>query len=241
MFLKRIFFNVWVLFNLFLKTIVDFIGSLILLILLLPIMIIISVVIKIDSKGPVLFRQNRLTKKGKVFKMLKFRTMIVNAESIGTGLFSYDGDPRITKVGQVLRKTSLDELPQLFNILTLRMSFVGPRPPVDYELGIYDDLSDDFKNRFRMKAGITGLAQVKGRNELEWDFKVLKDNEYIEKFYKIGFIYDIYLVILTVFKVFKKENINEKEPDYLKGLSEEEKREIMMEEVSKKASGYNNE
>lgn len=241
MYLKRIFFNIWLFINITIKTLIDFIGSIILLVLLSPIMIIISLLIKIDSKGPILFKQNRLTKNGKIFKMFKFRTMVENAEHLGTGLFSYDGDPRITKMGRFLRKTSLDELPQLFNILSLKMSFVGPRPPVDYELGDYKDLSDDFKNRFRMKAGITGLAQVSGRNELEWDLKVVKDNDYINNFYKTGFIYDLYIMILTVLKVFKRENINETEPDYLEGLTEEEKREVMMEEVSKKASGKNNE
>lgn len=241
MYLKRIFSNIWLYLNLFIKTLVDIIGSLVLLILLSPVMVLVAIAIKIDSKGPVVFRQIRLTKNGKRYKMYKFRTMINNAENSGTGLFSYDGDPRITKVGKFLRKTSLDELPQLLNILSLRMSFVGPRPPVEYELGNFDELSTTFKNRFRMKAGVTGLAQISGRNELEWDIKVAKDNEYIDKFRKIGFAYDIYIVFMTFVKVIKRENINENEPTYLEGLSEEEKREKMMEEVTKKAKGENDE
>ena len=207
MYLKRIFFNLWFYFNLFIKTLIDFVGSLILLIIMFPFMIVIAIAIKIDSKGPIIFKQSRLTKNGKVFKMFKFRTMVNDAEHQGTGLFSYDGDPRITKVGGFLRKTSLDELPQLLNILTLKMSFVGPRPPVDYELGDYNELSYHFKNRFRMKAGITGLSQVKGRNEFDWDLKVKRDNEYIERFNRFGFVYDIYIMFITVL-VFK-ENINE--------------------------------
>lgn len=241
MYLKLIFSKIWRFINYLIKYMVDFIGSLVLLILFLPIMIIIGVAIKVDSKGPVIFRQKRLTKNGEEFYMYKYRTMVNDAEKIGTGLFSYDGDPRITKVGGFLRKTSLDELPQLINILTLKMSFVGPRPPVNYELGNYDELSAFFKKRFRMRAGITGLAQISGRNELDWESKVVKDNQYIDNFNKIGFLYDTYILFMTVISVFKKENINEVEPEHIIGMTEEEKRETMMNEVSKKAKNNQNE
>lgn len=195
--------------NLFFKRLFDILSTLIVIILLIPIWIIIPVTIKCDSKGPVFFKQERRTKKGKVFKMLKFRSMVVNAESMGAGLFNYENDPRVTKVGRFLRNTSIDELPQLFNIFVGQMSVVGPRPCVKNELGDFDTLNKKYKKRFQMKAGLTGLAQVKGRNDIEWDKKVELDNEYIDKFRKYGVFYDIKILFSSVFKVFKKENIYE--------------------------------
>ena len=199
--------------NLVLKRIFDILLSFIAIILLFPIWIIMPVMIKADSKGPVLFKQRRRTKNGRVFNMLKYRSMVVNAESIGTGLFSYEDDPRITKVGRMLRETSIDEFPQLFNIFKGDMSIVGPRPPVEYELGDFDTLNKTFKKRFRMKAGLTGLAQVKGRNDIRWDEKVYYDNIYIDKFEKFGIIYDIMIIFETIASVFKKKNVYEAKMD----------------------------
>lgn len=195
--------------NLFFKRLFDILSTLIVIILLIPIWIVVPIAIKCDSKGPVFFKQERRTKKGKLFKMLKFRSMVVNAESMGTGLFNYENDPRVTKVGRFLRNTSIDELPQLFNIFVGQMSVVGPRPSVKNELGDFDTLNKKYKKRFQMKAGLTGLAQVKGRNDIEWDKKVELDNEYIDKFRKYGVFYDIRILFNSVFKVFKKENIYE--------------------------------
>ena len=141
--------------------------------------------------------------------MLKFRSMVVNAESMGTGLFNYENDPRVTKVGRFLRNTSIDELPQLFNIFAGQMSVVGPRPSVKNELGDFETLNKRYKKRFQMKAGLTGLAQAKGRNDIEWDKKVDLDNEYIDKFKKYGVFFDIKILFMSVFKVFKKEDIYE--------------------------------
>lgn len=195
--------------NLFLKRIFDIISSLLAIILLIPVWIIFPIIIKIDSKGPVFFKQNRRTKKGKVFKILKFRSMVVNAEKTGTGLFNYENDVRVTKVGKFIRKTSIDELPQLFNILFGQMSVVGPRPCVEYELGDFDTLNSKYKKRFKMKAGLTGYAQVKGRNDISWDDKVILDNKYIDLFRKYGILIDIKILFDSVLKVFKKENIYE--------------------------------
>ena len=215
--------------GLFFKRLFDVLSSLIAIIILLPIWIIIPIAIKCDSKGPVFFKQERRTKKGKIFKMLKFRSMVVNAENMGTGLFNYENDPRVTKVGRFLRNTSIDELPQLFNIFAGQMSVVGPRPCVKNELGDFDTLNKKYKKRFQMKAGLTGLAQVKGRNDIEWDKKVEFDNEYIDKFKKYGAFYDIKILFLSVFKVFKKENIYENK---VEGASnDEESAQLAEEEV----------
>lgn len=195
--------------NLVIKRTFDIVSSLILILILSPLWIIISIAIKCDSKGPIFFTQERRTKNGRIFKMLKFRSMIVNAENMGTGLFNYKNDPRVTRVGRFLRNTSIDELPQLFNIFFGQMSVIGPRPCVKYELGDYDTLNKRYKKRFTMKAGLTGLAQVKGRNDIDWDKKVEFDNEYIDKFNKYGILIDIKILFESVIKVFKKENIFE--------------------------------
>jgi lipopolysaccharide/colanic/teichoic acid biosynthesis glycosyltransferase len=179
------------------------------LFVLSPVFLIISIAIKIDSKGPVFFCQERLTKNGKPFKMIKFRTMIVNAEKMGAGLFNYENDPRVTKIGRWLRKFSCDELPQFINVLIGDMTIVGPRPPVIYELGEYDTLNPRYKKRFTVKGGITGLAQIKGRNSIDWDKKVYLDNQYIELFNKYGVLIDIKILFYTVINVFMCKDIYE--------------------------------
>ena len=199
--------------NLIIKRLFDIISSGILALILTPLWIIVSIWIKLDSEGPVFFKQGRRTKDGRVFQMLKFRSMVVNAEQMGTGLFNYEDDPRVTKVGRFLRNTSIDELPQLFNILKGDMSVVGPRPCVTYELGDFDTLNKRYKKRFDVKAGITGLAQVKGRNDISWDDKVGYDNEYVEELNRIGVLEDIKILFWSVIKVFKKENIYENKAD----------------------------
>ena len=196
-------------FSNFLKRFFDIVSCLVATVLLLPVWIFVALAIKIDSKGPVFFAQGRRTKGGKVFKMLKFRSMVVDAEKKGTGLFSYDNDPRVTRVGKFLRKTSIDELPQLLNVIKGDISIVGPRPCVTYELGDFDTLNKKYKKRFEVKGGITGLAQVKGRNENSWDEKVTLDNQYVDRYKSEGFWLDIKIMWWTVFKVFAKKNINE--------------------------------
>lgn len=114
-------------------------------IIFMPVMILIAIAIKLDSKGPVLFRQKRLGYKGREFTMYKFRTMYVESEKKGTGLFNYENDPRVTKTGRILRNTSLDELPQILNIIKGDMSIVGPRPCVTYELGDYNTLNKNIR------------------------------------------------------------------------------------------------
>ena len=199
--------------SLFLKRLFDIFSSGILIILLTPVWIGVSIAIKRDSKGPVFFKQGRRTKNGKVFQMYKFRSMVVNAEQMGTGLFNYENDPRVTKIGRKLRDSSLDEIPQLFNIFKGDMSVVGPRPCVTYELGDFDTLNKRYKKRFQVKAGLTGLAQIKGRNDISWDEKVTYDNAYVDMFNKYGFLADIKIGIESIIKAFRHENIYENKID----------------------------
>ena len=200
-------------FSLGIKRVFDIISSGILIVLLIPVWIGISIAIKKDSEGPIFFKQKRRTKDGRVFQMLKFRTMVVNAEKMGTGLFNYENDYRVTKVGRKLRESSLDELPQLFNIFRGDMSVIGPRPCVTYELGDFETLNKKYKQRFQVKAGLTGLAQIKGRNDISWDEKVTYDNEYINMFNKYGFLIDIKIGIESIFKAFKHQKIYENKID----------------------------
>lgn len=215
--------------NIFLKRLFDIISSGLLAIILLPLWIVVSIWIKLDSKGPVFFKQQRRTKNGHVFNMLKFRSMVVNAEKMEAGLFNYKNDPRVTKAGRILRNSSIDELPQLFNILKGDMSVVGPRPCVTYELGDFDTLNNRYKKRFEVKAGLTGLAQVKGRNDICWDEKVGFDNEYVDDFKRIGILIDIKILLWSVIKVFKKENIYENKAD--ENMSDAEAAEFAVEEI----------
>lgn len=203
----------WCLFNKFLKRFFDILLCSIALVVLIPLWLIIVIAIKCDSEGPVLFVQDRRTKNGRLFKMFKFRSMVVNAENMGAGLFNYENDPRVTKTGRFLRNTSLDELPQLLNVVKGDLSLVGPRPCVSYELGDFDTLNKKYKKRFEVRGGITGLAQVKGRNENSWDEKVTYDNIYIDEFKKQGVWLDIKILVGTIVKVLKKGDIYEEKTD----------------------------
>ena len=199
----------WYFFNRFLKRLIDILASCLGMVILWPLFFVIAIAIKCDSVGPVIFAQDRRTKGGRVFKMYKFRSMVTDAEHMGTGLFNYENDPRVTKVGRFLRNTSLDELPQLWNVVKGDLSLVGPRPCVVYELGDFETLNRRYKKRFEVRGGITGLAQIKGRNENSWDEKVTYDNLYIEEFKKQGIWLDIKILFETVAKVFKKQDICE--------------------------------
>jgi lipopolysaccharide/colanic/teichoic acid biosynthesis glycosyltransferase len=192
-------------FNLFIKRLIDLLGSLIGMVIVFPIFIIIALSVKLTSKGPIFFKQERLGKNGRVFKIIKFRTMVVNAEKMGDGLkVENESDNRITKVGKFLRATSLDELPQLWNVLVGDMSLVGPRPPVPYHPYKYEEYNDFQRKRFEMRPGITGLTQVTVRNSVSWDDRIRIDVEYIERF---NLWLDIKILFRTVIKVIKSEDI----------------------------------
>lgn len=192
-------------FNLIVKRLIDFFGSLIGIIIISPILIAIAIAIKISSPGPLFFKQKRLGQQGEIFEIIKFRTMVVNAEKIGDGLFVKTGnDNRITKVGKFLRASSLDELPQLINVIKGDMSLVGPRPPVPHHPYKYEDYSDEQKKRFDMKPGMTGLTQVTVRNSVSWDERIPVDVRYVESF---SIILDTKIIFMTLLKLFKSESI----------------------------------
>lgn len=215
--------------NKVIKRFFDFIFSLFGLIVISPIFLILAIIIKLTSKGPVIFKQERLGVNGKVFKMYKFRSMVMNAEHMGTGLFNYENDPRVTAIGKIMRKTSLDELPQLLNVLKGDMSFVGPRPAVTYELGDFETLNKRYKKRFTVVPGITGLAQVCGRNNISWDEKVNYDNQYIDEFKVKGVWLDFVIIVRTFINVFGSKDIYEVPMDSDNQLlsAEEEEKEII--------------
>lgn len=194
----------------FFKRILGLIFSLDGFIILIPIFLIISILIKLTSKGPIFFKQERIGRNGKVFNMYKFRTMIVNAENIGDGIrVRSKNDPRITKIGKILRRTSLDELPQLINVIKGDMSLVGPRPPVTYHpYNGYNNYPENAKKRFIVRPGLTGLSQIKYRNGVSWDKRIEIDVRYTEN---ISFLEDIKIILTTIKIVFKPVNIELKE------------------------------
>lgn len=188
----------------YLKRTIDFICAAIMLVVISPILLIVAFIVKLDSKGPAVFVQERLTLGGRVFKMYKFRTMCVNAEQQGTGAYSFGNDPRITKVGKILRSLSLDELLQLVNILKGDMSFVGPRPILTYHPCRYEDYTEEEKIVFTVRPGITGWAQVNGRNSVDWVQRFKMNEWYVQH---ISLWLDLKIVIMTVVQVFSRKEI----------------------------------
>lgn len=193
-------------FNLVLKRVFDVVCSALGIVILSPLLLILTVAVKLSSPGPALFRQERLGRNGKPFYILKYRSMVLNAEKLGDGIsVNSEDDPRITRVGRFLRATSLDELPQLFNVFMGTMSLVGPRPPVTYHpYDGYDNYPEWAKKRFRMRPGITGLAQATMRNAATWEERFVVDNEYVDKF---SFLFDIKILFLTVKTVLGSRNL----------------------------------
>ena len=173
---------------------IDLVMAVLLLIIFLIPMLIIAVLIKLDSKGPVLFKQKRTGLKGKVFNLYKFRSMVTDND-----VHDFSKGDQHTKVGNILRKTSLDELPQIINILKGEMSFIGPRPWItDY----YDNMSEKQRHRNDVLPGITGLAQAKGRNNISINEKINYDLEYVKNY---SFRQDVKIVFLTIKTVLSKE------------------------------------
>lgn len=196
---------------LFFKRLVDILGSLVGLILLSPVFLIVAIAIKLeDSKGPVFFVQQRNGKYPEVFNMYKFRSMVYNAEELlltledqneVTGpVFKMKVDPRVTRIGKFIRKTSIDELPQLINILKGEMSLVGPRPPIPREVELYTTYE---MQRLLVKPGLTCIWQVSGRSSIGFDEWVELDIEYIKK---RSFWFDMKLIFMTLPVLFGDDN-----------------------------------
>jgi lipopolysaccharide/colanic/teichoic acid biosynthesis glycosyltransferase len=186
----------------FLKRIFDVIIAFLALLLLLPFFLIISGAIVFKDDFPVFYKQRRVGRYGKEFYIYKFRTMVKNSDKIGSHYTSSD-DPRVTKVGQVLRKTSLDELPQLVNVLVGEMSLVGPRPNVMQQMKEYQQ--EDWNKRNQVRPGITGLAQISGRSALSFEQRLQYDLEYVDNY---GGWVDIKILFLTVLQVLISKGVN---------------------------------
>jgi len=180
------------------KRFLDVTASFLGLVLLSPLMLAVSILIKIDSRGPVIFRQTRIGRNGKVFEIYKFRSMCVGAEKTGSGVYSGKGDARVTRIGKILRATSIDELPQLLNILKGEMSFVGPRPPLTYHPWKYEEYTDFQKRMFEVRPGITGWAQINGRKDVEWHKRIELNVWYVDH---MSLLLDIKIMFMTAFKV----------------------------------------
>ncbi|NLB80516.1 MAG: sugar transferase [Clostridiaceae bacterium] len=191
---------------LIIKRVIDIVISLIGLIVLSPFLALIAIVIKVDSEGPVIFKQKRLGKDGKIFEIYKFRTMIVGAEQIGSGVYSAENDSRVSRVGRILRRLSIDELPQFINILKSEMALIGPRPPLTYHPWPLESYTDEQKKRFSVHPGVTGWAQVNGRKGIKWDKRIEFDVEYVEN---LSFLFDLKIFFKTIIKICTMEgNIN---------------------------------
>lgn len=198
------------------KRLIDIIVSIIAIIVLFIPMLIVAFLIKIDDPGPALFKQQRIGVDGKVFNIFKFRSMKMNSEHTGSGVYSGKKDPRITRVGKIIRATSIDELPQLLNIIKGDMSFIGPRPPLTYHPWNIDEYTDEQRKMFELKPGITGWAQINGRKCVEWNKRIKMNIWYVEN---VSFLLDAKIFFLTIFKVFSNVD-NENVCETVKSRSE---------------------
>lgn len=193
-------------YKLFFKRFTDWIISFIALIILSPILLITAILIKAESRGPIIFKQDRLGKNGKVYKIYKFRSMCVGAENTGSGVYSGKNDSRVTKVGKIIRATSIDELPQLVNILKGDMSIIGPRPPLTYHPWPIEEYTDEQIKMFDVRPGVTGWAQVNGRKDVEWHKRIDLNCWYVEN---LSFLLDLKIFFMTIFKVVtNQDNLN---------------------------------
>lgn len=183
------------------KRIIDIIISSTAIIILVPVFLIVGICIRLNSPGPIIFKQKRLGVNGKEFIMYKFRSMCLNAEE--QGVYELKGDYRVTRVGKFIRKASIDELPQLLNILKGDMSIVGPRPVLIYHPWPYEKYTKEQKKMFEVKPGLTGWAQVNGRKEVEWNRRIQLNIYYVEN---MSIIFDVKIIWMTLFKVLKMEN-----------------------------------
>ena len=194
------------------KRYIDIVLAATALILALPIMAVTAVAVKLDSPGPVIFTQRRLGLNGREFDFYKFRSMVVNAEHTGSGVYSDKNDDRVTRVGRFIRATSLDELPQLINILKGDMSCIGPRPPLTYHPWPIEEYTDAQRRMFEVRPGVTGWAQIHGRKEVEWHKRIKMNVWYVDH---CSFRLDAIIFFATIFKVITSAD-NENKGETLK-------------------------
>ena len=183
-------------YSFFFKRVIDLIISITGIILLWPLFLIIGILIKCESEGPIFFNQERIGKNGKVFKIHKFRSMYVNAEKLG--VYSNNRDKRVTKIGRILRMTSLDEIPQLLNMFVGDMSLIGPRPPLTYHPWTFDEYTEEQKHMFDVRPGLTGWAQIHGRKDVEWNKRIELNVWYANN---VSFLLDLKIFFITIIKV----------------------------------------
>lgn len=181
----------------------DVIISVLMLIALSPILLIVAILIKLESKGPAIFKQERIGLNGKVFNIYKFRSMCVGAEKMGSGQYSFKGDSRVTRIGKIIRTLSIDELPQLVNIIKGDMSLIGPRPVLTYHPWKFNEYSNEQKKRFTVRPGVTGLAQINGRKALDWNERIKFDIYYTEN---LSLLLDIDIFFKTIIKIICASN-----------------------------------
>jgi len=188
----------------FSKPLIDFIIAFIAIIVLIPILIFVAIAIKLNSPGPVFFLQERLGKNGRVFKIFKFRSMRTDIVTYKFGEVLTENNPQITYTGKLIRKTSIDEIPQLINILIGDMSFIGPRPPVTFYPKRYEDYTEFEKQRFSVKPGISGLAAIRQREINDWSKNIPVDVEYVNN---VSAWLDVKLFLVSLLAFFKTDNI----------------------------------
>ncbi len=184
---------------------IDISISLLAIIVLSPIFLLTALLIRLETNGKIIFKQKRIGLNGKVFDIYKFRSMYENSEHTGSGVYSGKNDSRVTKVGKIIRATSIDELPQLINILKGDMSLIGPRPPLTYHPWPFDQYSEEQKKMFAVRPGITGWAQINGRKDVEWNRRIELNVWYVDH---MNFWIDIKIFFATIFKVLQMKDNN---------------------------------
>lgn len=191
------------------KRLIDVVLSFIGIIVVSPIYLLTAIFIRLESEGPVIFKQKRLGVNGVPFNIYKFRSMYINSENKGSGVYSGKDDPRVTKVGKFIRLTSIDELPQFFNILKGDMAIIGPRPALTYHPWQYEEYTEEQKKMFSVRPGVTGWAQIHGRKDVEWNKRIEMNVWYAEH---LNFWLDVKIFFATIFKVITfKDNYNVEE------------------------------
>lgn len=226
----------------FFKRFFDILVSLLGLIITSPILLIVAIAIKIESKGPVIFKQQRVGKNGKVYWMYKFRSMCVGAEQQEGGVYCVKGDKRVTKVGKFIRATSIDELPQFINILKGDMSLIGPRPVLTYYPKNWEEYTEEELKRFKVRPGVTGWAAVHGRKTNTVEARFEYDNYYVEH---LSLWIDIKIFFMTIKSVFTNEGnedngSSEVKKEESKQEAEEVKETIVEQEIATTVEVENN-